>query len=174
MPTFKDIADLAGVSYGTVSNVFNGRGNVSSEKIKRVYRAASQLGYTPKDSAHLLRRSVSNVLAVVLPNLTDKQYTDFYTSFRFYAEIMGYRTSLYLSDNNARREEKLAEQIKSSQPAGVAAISVLNGADDPYAQIGFLSNEVVFAEQKPFVGYDYIGFDYRQIGADLGKKSGAV
>ena len=34
MPTIKDIAREAGVSHGTVSNVINGRGNVSVEKIQ--------------------------------------------------------------------------------------------------------------------------------------------
>ena len=45
MATLKDIAALAGVSQGTVSNVLNGRGNVSSEKIRLVESAAAKLGY---------------------------------------------------------------------------------------------------------------------------------
>lgn len=171
MPTFKDIAELAGVSYGTVSNVYNGKGNVSSDKIRRVHQAAAQLGYTPNESAHQLRLTTSNVLAVILPNLTDHQYTDFFTSFRFCAEAAGYRTVLYLSDNNARRESALVSQIRAAHPAGVAVISVLNGTTDPYMQMGFKNNEVLFAEQRPFVSYDYVGFDFRAIGAELGRKA---
>ena len=94
MATIKDIAKLAGVSQGTVSNVLNGSGNVSSEKILRVQQAAKQLGYTPNQGAQLLRKGNSNILTVVLPNITDRQYVDFYISFRNYAENMGYRTAL--------------------------------------------------------------------------------
>ncbi len=46
MATIKDIAHLAGVSQGTVSNVLNGKGIVSSEKIRLVEEVAAQLGYT--------------------------------------------------------------------------------------------------------------------------------
>lgn len=48
MATIKDIAKKAGVAQGTVSNVLNGKGNVSSDKIRRVMEAARQLGYVPK------------------------------------------------------------------------------------------------------------------------------
>ena len=54
MPTIKDIAREAGVSHGTVSNVINGRGNVSVEKIRLVWQAAEKLGYKvngPKSAA---------------------------------------------------------------------------------------------------------------------------
>ena len=40
MPTIKDIAREAGVSHGTVSNVINGRGNVSVEKIQLVWQVS--------------------------------------------------------------------------------------------------------------------------------------
>lgn len=60
MTTIKDIAKAAGVAQGTVSNVLNGKGNVSSEKIRQVMDAASALGYVPNERAKLLRKGRSN------------------------------------------------------------------------------------------------------------------
>ena len=42
MATMKDIARRAGVSYGTVSNVLNKRGNASLVKIKAVEKAGGE------------------------------------------------------------------------------------------------------------------------------------
>ena len=55
MATIKDIARAAGVSQGTVSNVLNGKGNVSSTKIRQVQQAAQQLGYALNQRAQVLR-----------------------------------------------------------------------------------------------------------------------
>ena len=77
MITVKDIARLASVSQGTVSNVLNNRGNVSAEKIQRVTDAAKQLGYVANAQAKLLRKDIplSNHIAVILPNIDEKRYT---------------------------------------------------------------------------------------------------
>ena len=56
MTTIKDIARAAGVAQGTVSNVLNGKGNVSSEKIRQVMDAAAALGYVPNERAKMLRK----------------------------------------------------------------------------------------------------------------------
>ncbi len=67
MPTIKDIARIAGVSHGTVSNVLNGRGNVSVEKIEAVQRAAREVGYQLNAQAQSLRASKSQGVALILP-----------------------------------------------------------------------------------------------------------
>ena len=100
MATLKDIAALAGVSQGTVSNVLNGRGNVSSEKIRLVEAAAAQLGYAVNERAKLLRKGSSDILALVIPNIRFREYDDIYTSFRIAAEKSGYTVSLYLTDDS--------------------------------------------------------------------------
>ena len=47
MPTLRDVAELAGVSVATVSNVINETRPVSAATRARVRRAASELGYVP-------------------------------------------------------------------------------------------------------------------------------
>jgi predicted NBD/HSP70 family sugar kinase/transcriptional regulator with XRE-family HTH domain len=52
MTKLKDVAALAGVSIATVSNVINETRRVSPATRARVERAASQLGYTPRNTAY--------------------------------------------------------------------------------------------------------------------------
>ena len=73
MATILDVAKLAGVSQGTVSNVLNGKGNVSSEKIRIVEEAARKLGYTINEQARILRKGSGKIIGVILPTVQSKQ-----------------------------------------------------------------------------------------------------
>ena len=170
MTTIKDIAKAAGVAQGTVSNVLNGKGNVSSEKIRQVMDAASALGYVPNERAKLLRKGRSNTLAVILPNIRSKQYIDFYLSFKAYAENHGYSVSQYLtSDDNREAEYAAIQDVRSSMAQGMAAVSCCSFADaNPYLdEQGMLADHVVFAERRPPFAAPYAGFDYHRAGSEL-------
>ena len=169
MATYKDIAVLAGVSYGTVSNVLNGRGNVSSKKVKLVEAAAAQLGYTVNESAKVLRKGSSNILALVLPNTRARRYNDIYSCFKSYAEKSGYSVALYLTDDIPAREMALIGKLRSDMVAGVAVISSLMGPNAPYLEGGFSAAEIVYMERKPKTECNYLGFDYFEAGTALGR-----
>ena len=78
MVTIKDIAKIAGVSHGTVSNVLNHRGNVSSEKIKIVEETAKKLGYQLNVQAQSLRKGSSPRVCVFIPFNLRLTYKDFH------------------------------------------------------------------------------------------------
>ena len=100
MATILDVAKLAGVSQGTVSNVLNGKGNVSSEKIRIVEEAARKLGYTINEQARILRKGAGKIIGVILPTVECRQYREFFNSLKYYADGHGYSTELYLSNNS--------------------------------------------------------------------------
>ncbi|NUS02560.1 MAG: LacI family DNA-binding transcriptional regulator, partial [Nonomuraea sp.] len=56
-----DVAQLAGVSVKTVSNVVNGYAHVSAATRAKVERALAQLGYQPNLSARNLRQGRTGV-----------------------------------------------------------------------------------------------------------------
>ncbi|MGL5930518.1 MAG: LacI family DNA-binding transcriptional regulator [Dermatophilaceae bacterium] len=65
----KDVADLAGVSVKTVSNVVNGYAFVGAENRRRVEAALRETGYRPNVAARNLRRGRTGFIALVVPDL---------------------------------------------------------------------------------------------------------
>lgn len=167
MATILDVAKLAGVSQGTVSNVLNGKGNVSSEKIRIVEEAAQRLGYTINAQARTLRKGNRDVIGLILPTVESKQYRELYNSLKYYAENKGYSVELFISNNNSQTEIEMIQNAKSVRVCGLVVITCLTGRDNPYQYAGL--NKVCFVERKPAFEADYYGFDYRLAGRQMAK-----
>jgi LacI family transcriptional regulator len=63
--TVRDVAQLAGVSAGTVSKALNGRGQLREETRLRVQQAAEKLGFQPNHSAQSLVRGRTYTVGVL-------------------------------------------------------------------------------------------------------------
>lgn len=74
--TLKDIAEEAGVSTMTVSNVINGnRARVSSRTIAKVERIVAERGYVPSASARSLASSASRLIGLLMPAADEDSLT---------------------------------------------------------------------------------------------------
>lgn len=175
MVTIKDIAKAAGVAQGTVSNVLNSRGNVSSEKIRHVLEVSQALGYVPNERAKLLRKGHANLLAVLLPDLHSKQYIDFYISFKAYAETHGYMVCQYMAGQDTpNAEENIIKNASSDMVMGMAVFSGCLHLNDPapYQESrGARPMSLLFVERKPSFKANYIGFDYEKAGRAMAGKA---
>lgn len=65
MPTIKDVAKAAQVSFKTVSRVINTPQEVSKEKRDRVLKAIEELGFQPNLTAQLMRNQKSNSIGFI-------------------------------------------------------------------------------------------------------------
>ena len=175
MATIKDIAKISGVSQGTVSNVLNGKGIVSSEKIRLVEAAAASLGYAINERAKLLRQGKSKIFAIILPNIRFKQYVDFYRSFTSFSKNKGYSTLLYLSNDDPETERNMITQARSGMARGIVVFPSSGTMFADYREAGFEDSEVLFVERDQKEECNYIGFDYGKCGkrmAELAISSG--
>lgn len=66
-PTIKDIAKMANVSIGTVSNVINGKGRFSEETRKKIEKILKQSNYMPNVAARSLKDKLNPLIALVVP-----------------------------------------------------------------------------------------------------------
>jgi DNA-binding LacI/PurR family transcriptional regulator len=75
-PTIDDVAELAGVSRGTVSRVLNGGHYVSAASLEAVQQAMEQTGYTVNQSARSLVTKQSNAIGFVLSEPQERLFED--------------------------------------------------------------------------------------------------
>ncbi|RVX42656.1 LacI family transcriptional regulator [Nonomuraea polychroma] len=78
-PRLKDVAEHAGVSVKTVSNVVNGYPHVSHDTRTKVEAAIAELAYRPNLSARNLRQGRSGVIALAVPDLSIPYFAELAT-----------------------------------------------------------------------------------------------
>lgn len=169
MPTIKDIANMAGVSHGTVSNVLNGRGNVSVKKIKLVEDAIEKLGYQLNLQAKILKQGSAKTISVILPNVTSEQYATLYDGLFSRLNKSGYDITLYLTEDSPELELQFIQKIAIKRDAAVIVVSCLDRADAYYQTIKLPKNKVIFVYRKPDLAEQFITLDFEQAGRDIAK-----
>lgn len=119
MATIKDVARMAGVSQGTVSNILNGSSSVSLDKIKRVEEAMKNLGYIPSKAARNLKNTTTKHVDVILPNINDFAMTQLFSAISTCMRENGYSVSLYITNEVAVIEKECLENSMMSHADGI-------------------------------------------------------
>jgi DNA-binding LacI/PurR family transcriptional regulator len=90
MTTLMDVAERAGVSKSTVSNVIRGTTMVAEETRARVERAIAETGYHPNAIARSLKARTSSAIGIVVPDLTNPFYAQLAVGVERAANALGY------------------------------------------------------------------------------------
>jgi LacI family transcriptional regulator len=136
MATIYDVAALAGVSPATVSRVLNGR-PVSAAKERLVTEAARTLKYTPNRVARTLRRQLSEVVALVIPDIENPFFTSLARGVADTAQEAGYSVVLCNTDGDLAKEQHFLDIALSENMAGVVVAPATAGSSvEPLLQRG--------------------------------------
>lgn len=148
MATMNDIAKAVGVSRGTVSNVLNGRGCVSYEKIRMVEDVAAKLGYSLDKRASTLRKGVSGSIALIIPDISEKKYSDIYMGVLSVAKRLDCKVCLYISGDQQYKEREVIIEAMKEKVMGVLAVSCLEDGRAEYASFLTKKTPVIFLERQ--------------------------
>ena len=123
--TISDVARLAGVSTATVSHTINNTRYVSSETKEKVYKAISELGYTPDASARSFRTGKKKTVGFIVPDISNKFFGTMIESVENYLSAHGYHLIIANTKEDAAREETNLRLLTAGLVDGLLVASTM-------------------------------------------------
>ncbi len=119
MVTIYDIAQKANVSAMTVSKVINNTGRISEQTRKRVKKVMEELNYVPNSNARSLVLQQTQILSLLITDITNPFYTSLARGAEDSAKKLGYRLLFGNSDEDYDKEQDYVDMILSTRVDGV-------------------------------------------------------
>ena len=117
--TLRDVSQASGVSEMTVSRVLRNRGDVSQNTRDKVLLVAKQLGYVPNKIAGALASQRVNLVAVIIPSLSNMVFPEVMTGISEVLETTDLQQVVGVTDYLPEKEERVLYEMLSWRPSGV-------------------------------------------------------
>ena len=167
MIRLRDVAERAGVSVSTVSNVVNGRtGTVGADILQRVQESIAALGYQPNRAARFLKTGHTPLIGLLVPSVATPTWGLLARSVEIVAQSeFGFRILVGNTDRDPQKEMSFLGDLWSHGIRGVIIVSPLlqqNHFRDAIKR-GLVA---VCHDQCPVPGstldVDYVSIDHRE------------
>jgi LacI family transcriptional regulator, galactose operon repressor len=117
--TIRDVANLAQVSLGTVSNVLNKPAAVATPTRNRVLEAINSTGFVRSTAAHQLRVGKSRTIGVVLLDIGNPFFAEMVRGAEHVLRERDYVLILCSSDESAEREQRYFRVLEEHRVDGL-------------------------------------------------------
>ncbi|MEB8389116.1 LacI family DNA-binding transcriptional regulator [Rhodobacteraceae bacterium KMM 6894] len=167
--TLRDVSEASGVSEMTVSRVLRNRGDVSDATRAKVLASAKELGYVPNKIAGALASSRVNLVAVIIPSMSNMVFPEVMTGITQILEETDLQPVVGLTDYTREKEEKVLYEMLSWRPSGVI-IAGLEHSDAARAMLrasGIPVVEIMDVDGTPVDSV--VGISHRRAGEKMAK-----
>ncbi len=117
--TLRDVSEACGVSEMTVSRALRGHGDVSDMTREKVQQAARRMGYVPNKIAGALASSRVNLVAVIVPSMSNLVFPEVLTGITEVLDDTPLQPVVGLTGYKPGREEAVLYEMLSWRPSGV-------------------------------------------------------
>ncbi len=143
----REVARLAGVSVSTVSAAINGTAIVSPRRAQKVREAMDVLDYHPDQVARSLKVGRTEVVGVVMPDITNAFYPEVIRGIEDAAGQAGYSVILCNSNEDPAREQRHLSTLFSRRVDGV--LIACSDASTAYDSLIRKRFPIVFFDRLP-------------------------
>lgn len=117
--TVADIAKHLGVSTATVSMTLRNKGRISEHTRQRVLKAIDELGYVYNQTAANLRNKSSNLVGLLLHDITNPFYAEMTAGLGREMEHHDLMLFLANSEESAERQQQFMDSLQRNSAAGM-------------------------------------------------------
>jgi len=165
--SIKDIAIKAGVSITTVSFIINGKAkdkSISEAVIKKVEKIIKESGYKPNQIARSLRTGHSNIIGLIIEDISNSFFSRIARLIEDKAYKKGYKIIYSSTENSVDKAKELINMFKSRKVDGYI-ISPIKGIEEDI--------QVLLTDNKPVILFDrnLSDIDTNYVGSDHFKAS---
>ena len=167
--TLRDVSEASGVSEMTVSRVLRNRGDVSDATREKVLKAAKALGYVPNKIAGALASQRVNLVAVIVPSLSNLVFPEVLGGISEELEDSGLQPVFGVTNYAPEREEAVLYEMLSWRPSGV----IVAGLEHTPAARAMLENagipivEIMDVDGNPVDSV--VGISHRRAGIEIAR-----
>ncbi len=167
--TLRDVSEASGVSEMTVSRVLRNRGDVSEATRARVREAAKKLGYVPNKIAGGLASSRVNLVAVIIPSMSNLVFPEVLTGISEVLDDTELQPVVGFTNYLPEREEKVLYEMLSWRPSGViiAGLEHTPPARAMLASAGIPVVEIMDTDGEPVDSM--VGISHRRAGREMAR-----
>jgi len=160
MRTIREVAQRAGVSVGTVSNVLSGAVPVSERLRHRVLQAIQELDYHPNHLARSLKVKQTQMIGMVIRNIADPVIPQMLRGAEDAAWFQNYLLVLLNSNEQPDREQQILRALRTRRVDGIL-LATDSTANRPHIRaLSEAGTPVVSLEREiPGLDLDWVGAD---------------
>jgi LacI family transcriptional regulator len=147
----REVAEDAGVSVGTVSNVLNRPDKVSPATVARVQASIARLGFVRNDAARQLRAGRSRTIGLVVLDIRNPFFAEIARGAEERADEHGLSVLIANSDEQQQRELMHLDLFEEQRVAGVL-VTPLSESSPQLAQIRDRGTPVVLVDRESVDG----------------------
>lgn len=146
--TIFDIARQAGVSKSTVSLVLQGSGLIRAETASKVRKAIEDVGYVYNRGAANLRKAHSNVIGMVINDLTNPFFAEMAVGIERVFQSAGFVSFIANTAENPVRQEEVMKSLMEQDVAGLIVSPAHGTSPDAFRRIEAANIPVVFVMRR--------------------------
>ncbi|HPD93863.1 MAG: LacI family DNA-binding transcriptional regulator [Rhodobacter sp.] len=165
--TLRDVSEACGVSEMTVSRVLRNREDVSPATREKVLAAARALGYVPNKIAGGLASQQVNLVAVIVPSLSNMVFPEVLSGISAALEDTGLQPVFGVTNYSPDKEENVLYEMLSWRPSGVivAGLEHTESARAMLENAGIPIVEIMDSDGSPIDSV--VGISHRAAGRQM-------